>query len=325
LEKQAGLRYACRVLRESRSRYCRERKPKVEPVAAAKNRCTPRKLSAAERESVLSTVHQEPFTDLSVRQIYAKLLDQQKYLCSIATMYRILGEEKETKERRALSHHPARVKPELIATAPKQVWSWDITKIAGPLRWQWFHLYVILDVFSRKIVAWRLEKSEAGTIAEEFFIEAFTREQVDPQHITVHADNGSAMTAKVLTDLFVELCVTRSHSRPHVSNDNPFSESQFKTMKYRPDYPERFSSFEAAQEWFGCFAEWYNNEHHHINLGLLTPADVHAGQSENIRNARRRVLQAAHAAHPERFVKGLPEPPRLASVVYINPPAALAA
>lgn len=269
---------------------------------------------------VLDTIHQERFQDLSVREIYATLLDEGTFLCSISTMYRILLSVGETQERRSIAKHPPRVKPELIATAPNEVWSWDITKLAGPARWEWYHLYVILDIYSRFVIGWRLEYHEDGVMAEELFAEAIFRENIDPQRLSVHADNGSAMTAKTLGQLFIDLNITRSHSRPHVSNDNPFSESQFKTLKYGPTYPERFASIAEARSWCGTFFTWYNERHHHTGLGLLTPAEVHAGLGEERRAARRHVLHAAYAAHSERFVRGMPQPPKLPTVVAINPP-----
>ncbi len=221
--------------------------------------------------------------------------------------------------------YPPRVKPELSAIAPNCVWSWDITKLAGPRKWVWYQLYVIIDVFSRFVVAWRLERSEDGALAEELFAEAIVNQGVNPNSLTIHADNGSAMTAKTLAALFTDLNITRSHSRPHVSNDNPFSEAQFKTMKYGPTYPERFESIEQARLWCERFFVWYNHHHRHSGIALLTPALVHLGRGEERRSARRQVLRAAHAAHPERFVRGIPEPPSLPGVVYINPPDKLIA
>jgi len=265
-------------------------------------------------------VHQDRFVDLSIREIYATLLDEGVYLCSIATMYRVFRDRGETQERRRIASHPARVKPELIATAPNEVFSWDITKLAGPQKWVWYQLYAVLDIFSRFVVGWRLEPNEDGALAEELFATIIAEQGIDPSKLTVHADNGPAMTAKTLNQLFVDLKITRSHSRPHVSNDNPYSEAQFKTLKYGPTYPERFASLEEAQAWCEAFFRWYNEEHHHIGIGLLTPLAVYQGRGEEQRTDRRRILHSAHAAHPERFVRGLPEPLRLPVVVAINPP-----
>jgi putative transposase len=318
LQEKYGMRTACRLLGASRATLHRRRSPKANRVYV--ERRSHRSYSGNEQQMILDRMHQDQFIDSSVREIYATLLDEGMYLCSISTMYRILKKRGETRERRRIAQHPARVKPELIASRPNEVWSWDITKLAGPEKWIWYHLYVVLDIYSRYIVAWRLERSEDGAIAEEMFADAIFEHDVDPEKLSIHADNGSAMTAKTLGQLFTDLNITRSHSRPHVSNDNPFSESQFKTMKYGPTYPQRFSSIGDACTWFKRFVTWYNERHHHVGIGLLTPADVYFGHADERRSARRDVLHAAYAAHPERFVRGLPEPPTLAKIVAINPP-----
>jgi putative transposase len=235
-------------------------------------------------------------------------------------MYRVLREAGETLERRRLATHPTRIKPELAATAPLQVWCWDITKLPGPQKWIHYNLYVVLDVFSRYVVAWRLEANESAVLAEEMFAQAFIRENVDPKGLIVHADGGPAMTSKTLAQLFSDLGVAQSRSRPHVSNDNPFIESYFKTLKFGPTYPVYFANLEQAREFCRQFVCWYNNEHRHTGIALLTPADVHHGRVEQKREARRAVLHAAHSVHPERFVRGLPEPPSIETVVYINQP-----
>jgi putative transposase len=317
-----GIRAACRFLHSSRATIYRKQKT---PIAVQSTRSSHRKLSDTEYQNIIDTIHSERFIDSSIRTIYATLLDEGVYLASISTLYRILRKAKETRERRRIAVHPARVKPELVAIAPNCVWSWDITKLAGPRKWVWYHLYVVLDVYSRFVVGWRLEYSEDGKIAEELFADAIVNQGVNPSLLTVHADNGSAMTAKTLGSLFTDLNITRSHSRPHVSNDNPFSESQFKTMKYGPTYPERFENIQDARQWCEQFFAWYNHEHRHTGIALLTPAVVHIGRAEERRSRRRVVLRAAHAAHPERFVRGLPEPPRLPAAVYINPPEKLIA
>ena len=314
---------ACRLLGASRATLHRSRTPRK--LSPGRIRRSHRVIQENEYSTILERLHEERFIDLSVREIYATLLDEGTYLCSISTMYRILRKLGESRERRRLAQHPARVKPELIAIAPNCVWSWDITKLAGPEKWVWYQAYVILDVHSRYMVGWRIETCEDGALAEELFAKTISERGVDPSKLTVHGDNGAAMTSKTLSQLFTDLQITRSHSRPHVSNDNPFSESQFKTMKYGPRYPERFLSLEQARQWFGDFAVWYNEQHHHIGLGLLTPADVYSGRGEERRTARRHVLHAAFAAHPERFPHGAPEPPRLPSVTYINRPEEIAA
>ena len=248
------------------------------------------------------------------------MLDEGCYLGSISTMYRVLRAAGETRERRRLATHPARVKPELAATAPNQVWSWDITKLLGPHKWTYFHLYVVLDVFSRYVVAWRLEARESAALAEELFSTAIARERIDASQLTVHADGGSAMTSKNLAHLFADLGVTRSRSRPHVSNDNPYIESHFKTLKYGPTYPGHFANIEQARDFCRQFFAWYNVEHRHVGIALLTPEDVHRDRVDNRRAARRNVLHHAFTKHPERFVRGRPEPPALANVAYINRP-----
>ena len=229
-------------------------------------------------------------------------------------MYRVLREAGETRDRRRLATHPSRVKPELVAKAPGQVWSWDITKILGLQKWTYFHLYVVLDVFSRYVVGWRLEARVSATFATESFDRCIAREGVDPTQLTVHADNGSAMTSKTLAQLFADLGVTRSRSRPHVSNDNPMSEAQFKTLKYCPTYPGQFANIQQARDYCRRFFYWYNEQHRHSGIGLLTPHDVHNGHADERRNARRDVLSIAWANHPDRFVHGRPEPPTLPPV-----------
>jgi putative transposase len=282
-------------------------------------------LGEHERQAILDAAHSVRFADLSVREIYATLLDEGVYLGSIATLYRVLRRAGETRERRRLATHPARVKPELAASAPNQVWSWDITKLLGPHKWTYYHLYVVIDVFSRYVVAWRLERRESALFAEELFAQTFTRENVDPSRLTVHADGGSAMTSKTLAHLFADLGVTRSHSRPHVSNDNPYIESHFKTLKYGPTFPGYFANIEQARDFCRHFFTWYNEQHRHLGIALLTPEDVHRGRVDERRDARRIVLHEACTRHPERFVRGRPEPPALATTAFINRPNSLQA
>jgi len=296
----------------------RRRRPAVPPPA--RERVSHRRLSDAERQTILDVAHSERFAELSVREIFATLLDEGVYLSSISTMYRVLRVAGETRERRRVATHPARVKPELIARAPDQVWSWDITKLLGPQKWTYYYLYVVLDVFSRYVVAWRLETRESATLAEELFAFALAREGVDPTRLTVHADGGPAMTSKTLAQFFADLGVTKSRSRPHVSNDNPFSEAQFKTLKYGPMFPDHFANIQQARDFCRQFFPWYNDEHRHSGIALLTPADVHYGRAGQRRDARRVVLREAWQAHPERYVRGAPEPPTLQPIVFINRP-----
>lgn len=262
------------------------------------------------------------FQDCAPRQVYATLLDEATYLCSWRTMYRILTAEGEVRERRNQLHHPTYTKPELLATQPKQLWSWDITKLKGPSKWTYYYLYVILDVFSRYVVGWMISERETAELAEAFIAETCAKERIGPDQLTLHADRGSAMTSKSVAQLLADLGVVKTHSRPHVSNDNPYSESQFKTLKYRADFPAQFGSAADARAWARPFFQWYNHEHHHSGIGLLTPASVHTGQAVEAIAARQEVLAAAYQAHPERFVRGTPRPPELPTAVWINPPPA---
>ncbi len=269
---------------------------------------------------MLDIAHSDRFADLSVREIYATLLDEGRYIGSVSTWYRVLRAAGETRERRRLATHPARVKPELAAAAPREVWSWDITKLLGPQKWTYYYLYVVLDVFSRFVVAWRVEARESATLAKELFAAAVARERVDPTRLTVHADGGPAMTSKTLTQFFADLGITKSRSRPHVSNDNPYSEAQFKTLKYLPTFPGHFANMQQARDYCRRLIAWYNEEHRHSGIALLTPSDVHHGRADERSAARRLVLLDAWKAHPERFVRGQPEPLKLAPIAYINKP-----
>jgi putative transposase len=269
---------------------------------------------------VLEVLHQERFWDTAPASVYATLLDEGSYLCSTSTMYRLLRQQGETGDRRRHATHPARVKPELLATAPSQVWSWDITRLAGPAKWTWYYLYVILDIFSRYAVGWMVAAREAASLAERLLADTIASQQVEAGQLTVHADRGTSMTSKPVALLLADLGVTKSHSRPKVSNDNPYSESQFKTLKHHPTFPDRFGSLEDARAFCRGFFGWYNFQHRHGGIGLLTPADVHYGRAEQITLARGVVLDAAYAAHPERFVGKPPQPPRLPGLVWINKP-----
>jgi putative transposase len=319
---QNGMRAACTLLGASRSTMLRKRS--VKPILEKTARVSHRALSHDERQNILGVFHSERFCDMSAREVYATSLDEGNYFASIPTLYRILKDANETQERRRIATHPTRVKPELMTIAPNTLWSWDISKIAGPAKWQWYHLYMILDVFSRYVVGWRIEDRESGAFAEEIFTDAVLLHDVDTALLTIHADNGAAMIAtKTLGQFMIDLGIKRSHSRPHTSNDNPFSEAQFKTLKYSSKYPERFENIAAARAWMHDFVLWYNHEHRHSGIALLTPADVHFGRVTERRNARRIVLHKAYAVHPERFVGGSPEPLELATAVYINPPEPL--
>jgi putative transposase len=248
------------------------------------------------------------------------LLDRGRYVASVSTMYRVLHEHDEVRERRRQATHPAHKKPELMATKPNEVWSWDITKLLGPVKWTYFYLYSIIDIYSRYVPGWMLARAENAKLAEALLAETIIKQGVGPDQLSIHADRGSPMTAKPVAHLLADLGVTKSHSRPHVSNDNPFIESSFRTLKYRPDFPERFGSFEDAHGHCGRFFSWYNDDHRHSGIGLHTPADVHYGRAELVRAQRAEVLDDAYAAHPERFVRKPPEPPLLPTVAWINEP-----
>jgi len=293
--------------------------PQQAPCVPAK-RPSPRALSPQEQQAVLAVLNQDRFCDLAPAEIYATLLDQGTYLCSERTMYRLLEHNKQLRERRKQLHHPRYAAPELMAQRPNQLWSWDITKLKTFVKCQYLHLYVILDVFSRYVVGWMVADHESGELAKALIDQTCQRQGISPGQLTFHADNGAAMTSQPVAFLLASLGVTKSHSRPYVSDDNPFSEAHFKTLKYRPDFPERFASVEHARAFLGPFFSWYNLEHHHDALALLTPHDVHHGLVSERLAQRASVLAAAYAAHPERFVRRPPAPAAPPQTVWINPP-----
>ena len=316
-----GVTAACRAVGRPRgSHYRQHRKspppPKPERVASPQ----PRALSEIERKEVLGVLHDPEHVDEAPATVYAKLLDAGVYLASTSTMYRILRAEGEVHERRRQATHPPAARPELLATRPNAVWSWDITKLLGPAKWTWFYLYVIIDIYSRYVPGWMLARAERAHLAERLLADTIAKQQVDRGQLTVHADRGTSMASKPVAFLLADLGVTKSHSRPHCSNDNPYSESQFKTLKQRPEFPDRFGSYEDAHGFCGRFFRWYNDEHRHSGIGFHTPADVHYGRAELVRAQRARVLDAAYAAHPERFVRKPPAPPELPTVAWINQP-----
>ena len=270
---------------------------------------------------MLDILHGERFIDKAPREIYAALLDEKSYLCSIRTMYRILEQEEELKERRKQVSRPLYVKPELLATGPNQVWSWDITKLKGPVKWTYYYLYVIMDIFSRYVVGWMVAHRELAALARKLIDETMKKQLIQPGQLVIHADRGSSMTSKPVAFLLADLGVTKSHSRPSVSNDNPYSESQFKTMKYRPEFPERFGSIEDARTFCQTFFPWYNTEHYHSGLGLLTPEDVHYGRAEKIIQARTDVLLAAYGDIRNGSKEGCRKPLPLPGTVWINKPS----
>jgi putative transposase len=320
-----GTRAACTALGRARATYyrCHRRQP-AQSRPRRVHAPQPRALSPDERAAVLRVLHDERFADHAPASVYAELLDEGRYLCSVPTMYRLLRAEGEVRERRRQATHPATVKPELVALHPNEVWSWDITKLLGPAKWTYFHLYVILDIYSRYVPGWLLASRETAELAERLLGETIRKQRIAAHHLTIHADRGTSMASKPVALLLADLGVTKSHSRPHCSNDNPYSEAQFKTLKYRPEFPDRFGSIEDARAFCQRFFHWYNHAHHHSGLGFHTPADVHFDRAPLIQLDRARVLDAAYAARPERFVRHAPKPPTLPGPAWINPPAEVA-
>jgi len=329
LASTVGVQAACDALGVVRASFYRHR-----PVLGPMERAThlqsdaagipktpsPRALSSTERQTALDCLHSERFQDCSPAAVYATLLDEGVYHCSMRTMYRLLEAEGEAGERRDQLTHPAYQKPELLATAPNQLWSWDITKLLGPAKWTYFYLYVIMDVFSRYVVGWLLAPRESAELAKRLIADSCTKQQIPAGQLTIHADRGSSMRSKPVAFLMADLGVTKTHSRPYVSDDNPYSESQFRTMKYRPEFPDRFGSIQDGRAFCQTFFAWYNGEHRHSGLGLLTPAMVHHGEARLVLAQRQDVLNAAFQAHPERFVRFAPKPLPLPKEVWINKP-----
>jgi putative transposase len=312
---------ACTALGLSRATVQRRRAHLTRPPAEPAPRPSPpRALTAEERQTVLDRLREPRFADLAPAEVYATLLDEGVYLCSIRTMYRLLDDNNEVRERRDQLRHPAYTKPELLAEGPDQVWSWDITKLAGPAKWTYFYLYVILDIFSRRVVGWCVADAESATLFKVLFDDTLAKHAVAPGQLTLHADRGGPMKAKATALMLADLGVTRSHSRPHTSNDNPFSEAHFKTLKYQPQFPKRFGCIADAKDFCRDFFTWYNQDHHHAGLGLMTPDQVHYGQADDVHAARQRTLDRAFRTNPERFVKKPPEPPAKPTAVWINPP-----
>jgi len=314
-----GTAPACEALTINRASLYRRRH---RPITVPRRRPTPpRALSPVERQTVRDVLHSERFVDKAPAQVVATLLDEDVYHCSTRTMYRVLESNREVRERRDQLRHPIYQKPELLATAPNQVWSWDITKLLGPAKWTYFYLYVILDIFSRYVVGWMLADHESARLAKRLIDDSYAKQRIVPGQLTIHADRGSSMKSKGVALLLASLGITKTHSRPHVSNDNPYSEAQFKTIKYCPAFPDRFGSYQDAQGFCHPFFRYYNHEHRHSGIGLMTPYAVHHGLAPQITAARRETLLAAYARHPERFVRKVPQPPILPEAAWINPPA----
>lgn len=311
---------ACQALGVPRASLYRARRRHIGPVGARRRVRPPLALSAAERAGVLAVLNSERFADMAPAAIYATLLDEGRYLASIRTMYRLLAQAGQSLERRRQRIHPEYAKPELLATRPNAVWSWDITKLKGPVRWSVYHLYVILDIFSRYVVGWMVAMREAAELAEQLIADTLAKQHIAPGTLTLHADRGTSMRSKPVAALLIDLDVARTHSRPHVSDDNPYSESQFRTLKYRPEFPERFGSLEGARAHCQGFFHWYNHEHRHSGIGLMTPHAVHYGIAEALHLQRTRTLQLAYDAQPLRFKGRVPQPPALPTAAWINPP-----
>lgn len=317
LGSTVGIEAACNALGIARTSFYR-----YPPVLGPRPRrpIPARALRPEEREHVRELLNGERFQDCSPAAICATLLDEGSYPCSTRTMYRVLAEDGGTRERRDQLTHPEYQKPELLATAPNQLWSWDSTKLRGPAKWTYFYLYVILDVFSRYVVGWMVALRETAALASTLIEETCAKQNVPPGQLTIHADRGSSMRSKPVAFLLADLSITKTHSRPYTSNDNPYSESHFRTMKYRPEFPDRFGSLADSRAFCTTFFPWYNDDHRHSGIGLLTPTIVHHGQAGMVRGKRQLVLDAAYSAHPERFVHGQPAPSPLPKEVWINKP-----
>jgi len=310
----------CQALEIPRASFYRQQDKNTSTAPGVIRQRPEHALSEAEQQTVLTTLHAPRFVDLAPPQVYAQLLEEGQYLCSIRTMYRLLAPNNEVRERRAVASRVVYTKPELLATQPNEVWSWDITKLKGPVKWTYYYLYVILDIFSRYVVGWMIADRESSSLAKRLITETCRKQQIIEDQLTLHADRGSSMKSKVVAQLLSDLGVTKTHSRPHVSNDNPFSESQFKTMKYRPEFPNRFGCIQDARA-FGCdFFPWYNDEHRHSGVALYTPSDVHYGRVAEVQRRRQATLDAAYLRHPKRFVRKPPEAALPPQAVWINPP-----
>ena len=321
LAQDVGVKSACDALALPRAGFYRWCNRDGTSTHAHCRPVSPLALTDHERRDVLDILHGERFVDQAPREVYAALLDDGRYLCSVRTMYRILGENREARERRNQLRHPFHKKPELLATAPNQVWSWDITKLKGPVKWTYYYLYVILDIFSRYVVGWMVATREQSALAKKLIEQSSEKQGIEQDQLIIHADRGPSMTSKPVALLLADLGVTKSHSRPCVSNDNPYSEAQFKTMKYRPDFPGRFGCLEDARSFCQVFFNWYNTEHYHSGIGYLTPEDVHYGRAQQIIKERETVLKAAFEKYQNRFKGKVPKPMALPKAVWINKPS----
>jgi len=318
LAREVNIRQACYALDVSRASYYRWRDH--EEGADPPRPLPPLALSETEQQSVLDMLHEKRFADRAPQEVYASLLDEGTYLCSVRTMYRILKKNDEVRERRNQLVHPPYKKPELLAEAPNTIWTWDITKLLGPAKWTYFYLYVIMDIFSRYVVGWMLAHQELSSLAKVLIEQSSEKQAIQPGQLTIHADRGSSMTSKPVAFLLADLGITKSHSRPYVNDDNPYSEAHFKTLKYRPEFPKRFGCIEDARVFCQEFFRWYNTEHYHSGIGFLTPEAVHYGRGKQILKMRQAVLSAAYEKFPERFKGRMPKPLSVPLAVWINKP-----
>lgn len=319
LAEQSSTAKACALLGKPRGSHYRDRRPvPLVPAQRSPRASPPNALTVAEQDEIIAVLTSARFCDKSVAQTWATLLDEGVYLASRSTMHRLLRLIGQAGDRRNQAAHPARARPELMATKPGDVWSWDITKLRGPERGVYYDLYVILDIYSRYVVGWTVAAREDADIAKDLIEQAA---QVHGAPGSLHADRGTSMTSKPVAQLLVDLGVARSHSRPHVSNDNPFSEAAFKTLKYAPAFPGHFGSVADARAFCEAFFSYYNHEHRHSGIALHTPASVHFGTAEQVRQHRQATLHAAYDAHPRRFRHRRPEPPKLPTAAWINQPS----
>ena len=310
----------CHSVGVSRASLYRRRRPAPPATPRPPRGPSLRALGATERQAVLDVLHSERFVDQSPAAVHATVLEEETYLCAPRTMYRVLAAAREVRDRRAQARHPAYTKPELVATRPNQVWSWDITKLKGPIPYLYYSLYVILDLFSRYAVGWMVARHETAHLADRLIAATCLKQGITPQQLTIHADRGAPMRSTLVALLFSDLGIDASHSRPRVSNDNPFSDAQFRTLQYRPEFPDRFGSLAHARAISRERFAWYHDAHHHSGLSYLTPAAVHYGRAATVLAVRHRTRLAAYAAHPERFVQGPPRPETLPTAVWINRP-----
>ena len=320
LAKEVNVQHACAALAVSRASFYRWLDPEEDAGNDRQRSAPPLALSYEEEKAVLEILHSDRFVDQAPLEIYNTLLDEGNYLCSVRTMYRILHKHEEVRERRNQLSHPNYQKPELLANAPNQLWSWDITKLKGPVKWTYYYLYVIIDVFSRYVVGWMVAHRELSHLAQKLIEKTCKKQNIQPGQLTIHADRGSSMRSKPVAFIMADMGVTKSHSRPYVSNDNPYSEAQLKTLKYRPDFPERFGAIVDARLFCQSFFSWYNSEHYHSGIGCLTPEDVHYGRADQIIKERQVVLNAAYEKHPKRFKAKTPKSMALPPAVWINKP-----